>query len=829
MRDRHASLQKQIQDVCYVEATPVNSRAVGSNLPLTPVEENQVSSPMHGSRMRTKAKPNLTIRVNGDRQKERPPPPPPKSPPPPPLPRKPADYSPKPSPQRESHFTTAWDGSSEPPRTPIRAVAQQQSYVPLSAGLKIRELTVSPPSESTRRSQQPKRAIHDLLPNDFLEKPLPPGPQAALEPPASKFSLTNQRPSTSDGARHPASDFSHGNVSPNPSRGGLLTSRSTDQISQPPPRISLRSRLLPGSRGRQSPAPPSKEPISAGPETERRIPKPDWKDLADPASHYPRRSITPEPARTTTGLGRLYTPIDPVRPSSAQSNYSDHAKNRPVDSRLGSEAGGYTSTESRPSAALAAARANVAALRDSGSSVGSPGRTERSSRSSGAEAPGLTRARSDLLLRRPSSPYQPDAVETLKELSEESEALHTRYATLRTERQKLSSRIIAVLRDEAPSTEQTNMLLDDQLSLAAVSSSMDICFAKLKSLDCRKEDAITNLIAKATQAPKTPSDNIATMIASMAVSRKASLAKSQESSNRFTLTGRSTPEPGDSFSMHNRSARGSSTRTLSYGSDAEGSDYRYSSQSRKHSYSGEGVHRPDSFERPTHDTIPEVAESPLANAWSSVEGRRSSEGEGAAEFTSADLPVVHGGNVTIDFKHASGSEPGVDLEVFDQNNKRIRVTGSKAARILGLLEDADQDDNDAALPAAKSPADAENEGLMYTDDSGLDSGGLPSSDVHDLENQLKSFPRPNAALAPSPAHRRDTGGSNLTNGSSADSGSEPEPLPPRRRGTNKRTPDPSRKRDPSAHTIHVHLDRNMDHEELLEYYRRLRPDLDSHS
>nr|POE65906.1 hypothetical protein CFP56_57596 [Quercus suber] len=86
-------------------------------------------------------------------------------------------------------------------------------------------------------------------------------------------------------------------------------------------------------------------------------------------------------------------------------------------------------------------------------------------------------------------------VARIQELGQQSEALHTRYALLRSDRQKLSTRIVSSLKENKSDGDYMNTLLDQHLSLNTISSSMDICFAKLKALDCRKEEAITALVA----------------------------------------------------------------------------------------------------------------------------------------------------------------------------------------------------------------------------------------------------------------------------------------------------------------------------------------------
>lgn len=87
-----------------------------------------------------------------------------------------------------------------------------------------------------------------------------------------------------------------------------------------------------------------------------------------------------------------------------------------------------------------------------------------------------------------------DPAETLRALTKQSEALHARYASLRSDRLVLSTAISASLRDSKPGPEYANSLLDQHLSLNAINSSLDICFAKLKSLDCKKEEAIHALV-----------------------------------------------------------------------------------------------------------------------------------------------------------------------------------------------------------------------------------------------------------------------------------------------------------------------------------------------
>lgn len=90
----------------------------------------------------------------------------------------------------------------------------------------------------------------------------------------------------------------------------------------------------------------------------------------------------------------------------------------------------------------------------------------------------------------------PDPLQNLQDLNKQSEALHARYSTLRADRLKLSTAISQSLRAQRPGPEYANTLLDQHLALNAVSSSMDICIAKMKSLDCRKEEAMSTFLSQ---------------------------------------------------------------------------------------------------------------------------------------------------------------------------------------------------------------------------------------------------------------------------------------------------------------------------------------------
>lgn len=245
-----------------------------------------------------------------------------------------------------------------------------------------------------------------------------------------------------------------------------------------------------------------------------------WAELPSLASRFNNRAATPELIRFPTSdhhaahTGRPVTSLSHPISNVASVSPNDHAESPQA-----------ATPELTGRSALAAARAKVAALNQ----IEVPAWNSRFSEQ-------IKTPMSDLGSLHSQSTYAgiTDPVQTLTEIGEQVEALHIRYATLRTQRQQLSSGIIANLKDQKPGPEYSETLLNQQLSLAAVSSSIDICFAKLKSLECLREDAIATLVAQATTIRRAPDE------AAMG-SRKGSLAPSVDSGCRLA-TGRSTPD-----------------------------------------------------------------------------------------------------------------------------------------------------------------------------------------------------------------------------------------------------------------------------------------------
>lgn len=92
---------------------------------------------------------------------------------------------------------------------------------------------------------------------------------------------------------------------------------------------------------------------------------------------------------------------------------------------------------------------------------------------------------------------------TLSELSTQTENLHARYASLREERQILSSAITEALREKKAGPDYVNTVLDHHMSLATICSSMDICIAKLKAVSKRRDRMMATIAAsQASIKPK---------------------------------------------------------------------------------------------------------------------------------------------------------------------------------------------------------------------------------------------------------------------------------------------------------------------------------------
>lgn len=493
-----------------------------------------------------------------------------------------------------------------------------------------------------------------------------------------------------------------------------------------------------------------------------------WAELPSLASRFNGRAATPEAFRRPATPEQYASHA--VRPSTSQGPVASSARSfSPVDSVASSRA---VTPSLTGQSALAAARANVAAL----NSAEAP--TWNASFSEQNKTP-ISDAGS-VSSRVPSHSGISDPVQTLAELSEQCEALHARHATLRVQRQQISSGIIASLKEHKPGPDYSNMLLNEQLSLAAVSSSIDICFAKLKSLECRKEDAIAILVAQATSTRPNASENYAFS------SRKSSLAPSLNSGGRLSL-GRSTP---DLHSLYH-SSRPGPIKAHSYRTEYETSRFRsplYTQQSSIDQEPGTGSNltydNPAASIRQTKrlTQIPEPSTTP---------------------DSSYD---TNGASSTADETDDSQTDTEDILEEFTRRPQKTDANGhsEKAVRVLGIgLDDPPVSPVSTRSNAAKKKArvpplelqlDSESKGKA-DEVSPLTSSTLNADDpdqlARDLEVQLQSFPSAPVRPAPGPPPGHDVAVEESKRDRRHDS-------PVQRRDTTKSYA--------SAHTINVYYD-----------------------
>ncbi|KAK4547876.1 hypothetical protein LTR36_010595 [Oleoguttula mirabilis] len=236
-------------------------------------------------------------------------------------------------------------------------------------------------------------------------------------------------------------------------------------------------------------------------------------------------------------------------------------------------------------------------------------------------------------------------LDTLKDLAKQTEALHARYASLRSDRQGMSTSIVSGLREQKAGPDYCNTLLDKHLCLAAINSSMDICFAKLKSLDCRKEEALTNVLAQ--RDAKHTLDK---------VRRSTAMHARSANSLRSTESGRSTPEP-------QVGAEG-----------ARPQQQRSASKLRK-----------DSAREDETDVLAE-AKRARKNSTGSESAANNNNKRNTMIRSPAPPPPPPPQSLLLQTAEPEDYYPSTDAEA--EEPKKIRIKGAKAAKILGLMREA---------------------------------------------------------------------------------------------------------------------------------------------
>jgi len=597
-------------------------------------------SPTNHPNKRPRQKPNLRIEIRNGEPPERPPPPPPKSP-------------------RHEYNASAHT------RTPsAQSQTSTQEYSPLVVAQSMAYTAVKPTfvHHNTARSipisqEQMKNALphsrkastqsstHSAdvecgrnLKSALSRKPIPPVPQTevaekpvdGVRPPSSKFSVMTSLPveSGTEGEKTPKVSMSGAEIKPMPlvearsiERMEQMTLRAPeyDDLAPPTPRkdnFSIQTKGDEKARAPKQKCSDEDAKLKAQRFTEdavsNKVQSRDNKNTR-PKMHIHLKSEDldvskppPTPRKDNEAMSRrLAEPAKllppqrepPKRPESPQ----------PVP-RV--DCSGKNSTPEMPSRAITPEPRLKALIVDKGPTPDLPDRA--------------------------GTPVQdgsiPDPRAVMADLTKQTEALHKRYATLRSDRQKLSTSIVASLKEQKAGPEYANTLLDQHLSLAAINSSMDICFAKLKSLECRKEAAMAAIIADNTSKEKAEK------------SKKVAGNSSQpETSTRPGAAVGPTPSSG--------------TRAKSNSSP---------SKLRKDSAHPEDIS--PKFDTPRKD--------------SDVIGSLPEDREKRNTVIKASPEPTITGCTTAE------PEELYNTDVEEQMPKKIRIKGAKAAQILGLMKEA---------------------------------------------------------------------------------------------------------------------------------------------
>lgn len=700
------------------------------------VDSLSPSSLPQGPRIR-RSKPNLRVAIDLEIESEKPPAPPAKSP---------RHLYGEPKITGGFHITNARP-SIDPPRRPDQnqpSAAHQQSSMSVGSEKKVCELTVNPTSRGLL-SQPALPNMHIFPGHTHHEQSRSP-----LSP-SSRYSAVHPEITSARSPRRLPDATKNRPIIPSP-----LEARNGSCPLASPTAHALRP--YKSSENLRHP----ERPTNSAQESKSTATRAHSHGMSAPPTDSLLRAATPSSlTRSTADDSDSIASV--IRKHTSGHNTST---DEPVDQKGQPQQISAASKTSEPFTRLAQARANVAALKDPETSswIFDEGRA------SGFELGALNRAfTAEALTRRASSPGMEDPVQALKDLSSQVEALHVRYCNLRAERQRISAGLVERLKVQQPDSDFMNVLINDQLSLAAVSSSMDICFAKLKSLECLKEDAISELIAQASQPKILPSGNIASMVVPRAaVSRKASLQASIESESHYAATGRSTPDLGGESLSTKRSTQSSLSRTLSYTSDLNNNKYRLSELSRKSSFHLDIARLSETLQAQMPELIQEVAESPKQ-----IASRKENDAPVTPrhELSSLRQIVTHGEDSGTgrrindgpdDFSSSEDSSVEGELPVIA---KRLRKKDElKSAKALGVPdkvaagksiswqngtdqqptrgERKQQEERKATDTHSLLPDRAGKPSPLFSKATNGSSEVLDSPAIQDLEAELKNFPKP---------------------------------------------------------------------------------------
>ncbi|KAH9826960.1 hypothetical protein Tdes44962_MAKER03191 [Teratosphaeria destructans] len=387
----------------------------------------------------------------------------------------------------------------------------------------------------------------------------------------------------------------------------------------------------------------------------------------------------------------------------------------------------------------------------------------------------------------------------LSNLTKQTEALHKRYATLRSDRQMLQSNIVASLKEQRAGPELASILLDQHLELTAINSSMDICFAKMKSLECKKEEAMAAIIAQHKALHKTDAT----------ARRRASHKTRSVISPLSETSGRRTPDMNLDVrsSMHQRS---SSRRRIAPPLPKPG--------------------------RADNEPLPALER----------QGTRSTNRHTVIRATRQSTDVVVGEDFAAEPDQLSRAPQGTEVE-----SKKIHINGVKAVQLLGLVREVANDQSGA--DARTSPPELVKSALTAAaTQQPLIEVHIPTSPHTVLPSTILSNPNHNKTLPTPPSsakHHHSTPSDASTTASTASSSAQSSAAEPST-ATTSRTSSTSHSpleltredyegelmecrtresrtvgklmRGKSVHTIQVYVDDDIleDYEqnEILDYY-----------
>lgn len=437
--------------------------------------------------------------------------------------------------------------------------------------------------------------------------------------------------------------------------------------------------------------------------------------------------------------------------------------------------------------------------------------TNRAPSASSEQARSLTEP-SDAARRRAPTPELPivpskksltDPLEILQDLSKQSEALHLRYASLRASRQKISTGIVSSLKEQKAGPQYVNTMLDQHLALAAINSSMDICFAKLKSLDCRKEEAMSNLLAqqaaprKRVVRPKmplgtksaeslklqesgrlTPDLTAEKRRPKKAQSRSRSRARSRA---RKPLTDKEMPKlPGEDGKSVSRSQSRARSRGRRAAAEEQAPKMPTEERDVPGSKTGVSESTPGANEKASSDDKVSPVDSKVEDNELSVFDKevspigdelKADEKRNTIIKSPPSKKLIREPEETSPVSPLSDPESEDNEDVEEQPKvKKIRIKGAKAVKILGLAQAAD---DRSGGPSITLPDGAGGHTVVPV--AGLSTATnakklLPPIEVHISTSPLLSqyvpppSPEPNKPLPSPPSARKNTNDSVSSSG-----------------------------------------------------------------